>query len=123
MADEGWVSRPRQGRRYLRRSWKPLDPGGEGAAGYLLVIDDQTDQQRRLAGTLEPPPELRLLEPGLEPLADEPDWYVVTLVSLAANILTFILVSLLTRTSERSGRAIDHDQAGSMEQKKREGYF
>ena len=27
------------------------------------------------------------------------------------------------KTSERSGRLIDHDQAGSMEQKKREGYF
>ncbi len=26
-------------------------------------------------------------------------------------------------TSERSGRAIDHDQAASMEKKKREGYF
>jgi sulfate adenylyltransferase subunit 2 len=28
-----------------------------------------------------------------------------------------------SRTSERAGRLIDHDQAGSMEQKKREGYF
>jgi sulfate adenylyltransferase subunit 2 len=28
-----------------------------------------------------------------------------------------------TKTSERAGRLIDHDQAGSMEQKKREGYF
>lgn len=27
------------------------------------------------------------------------------------------------RTSERQGRAIDHDQAGSMERKKQEGYF
>jgi sulfate adenylyltransferase subunit 2 len=30
---------------------------------------------------------------------------------------------LLTRTSERHGRVIDHDQAGSMEKKKQEGYF
>ena len=30
---------------------------------------------------------------------------------------------LLTRTSERQGRVIDHDQAGSMEEKKRQGYF
>ncbi|HEY2160317.1 MAG TPA: sulfate adenylyltransferase subunit CysD [Solirubrobacteraceae bacterium] len=30
---------------------------------------------------------------------------------------------LLTRTSERHGRVIDHDQAGSMERKKQEGYF
>jgi 3'-phosphoadenosine 5'-phosphosulfate sulfotransferase (PAPS reductase)/FAD synthetase len=30
---------------------------------------------------------------------------------------------LLTTTSERQGRLIDHDQAGSMEKKKKEGYF
>ena len=30
---------------------------------------------------------------------------------------------LLTRTSERQGRLIDRDEAGSMEKKKREGYF
>ena len=30
---------------------------------------------------------------------------------------------LLTRYSERQGRLIDHDEDGSMEQKKREGYF
>jgi sulfate adenylyltransferase subunit 2 len=30
---------------------------------------------------------------------------------------------LLTRTSERQGRMIDHDSAASMEKKKQEGYF
>jgi hypothetical protein len=30
---------------------------------------------------------------------------------------------LLTRTSERQGRVIDHDAAASMEKKKQEGYF
>ena len=30
---------------------------------------------------------------------------------------------LIARTSERQGRAIDRDEAGSMEKKKREGYF
>jgi sulfate adenylyltransferase subunit 2 len=30
---------------------------------------------------------------------------------------------LLTTTSERQGRAIDHDQSASMEKKKQEGYF
>jgi sulfate adenylyltransferase subunit 2 len=29
----------------------------------------------------------------------------------------------LTTSSERQGRAIDRDQAGSMEKKKQEGYF
>jgi sulfate adenylyltransferase subunit 2 len=30
---------------------------------------------------------------------------------------------LATRSSERSGRLIDHDEDASMEAKKREGYF
>jgi sulfate adenylyltransferase subunit 2 len=30
---------------------------------------------------------------------------------------------LAARNSERAGRLIDHDQAGAMEMKKREGYF
>jgi sulfate adenylyltransferase subunit 2 len=30
---------------------------------------------------------------------------------------------LLATTSEREGRAVDHDQAASMERKKQEGYF
>jgi len=29
----------------------------------------------------------------------------------------------MAKTSERQGRLIDHDQSGSMEEKKREGYF
>ena len=32
-------------------------------------------------------------------------------------------VMLLTTTSERQGRVIDHDQSASMEKKKKEGYF
>ncbi|WP_168013742.1 sulfate adenylyltransferase subunit CysD [Halomonas salinarum] len=43
--------------------------------------------------------------------------------STATTLPEIIQEMLLTRTSERSGRAIDHDQAGSMERKKREGYF
>ncbi|WP_148252553.1 ATP-binding protein [Aidingimonas lacisalsi] len=45
-------------------------------------------------------PPVIIIPPGLEMLATEPTWYIVALVSLAANILTFILVSLITRTSE-----------------------
>jgi sulfate adenylyltransferase subunit 2 len=45
-------------------------------------------------------------------------------VESSANTLPEIIQEmLLTTTSERQGRLIDHDQAGSMEQKKREGYF
>ena len=43
--------------------------------------------------------------------------------SEAATLPEIIQEMLLTRTSERSGRAIDRDQVGSMEKKKREGYF
>ena len=41
----------------------------------------------------------------------------------AATLPEIIQEMLLTRTSERQGRLIDHDQAGSMEKKKQEGYF
>jgi len=43
--------------------------------------------------------------------------------STAASLPEVIQEMLLTRTSERQGRAIDHDQAASMEKKKQEGYF
>ncbi|KZY42641.1 sulfate adenylyltransferase small subunit, partial [Oleiphilus sp. HI0050] len=43
--------------------------------------------------------------------------------SEATTLPEIIQEMLLTTSSERQGRVIDHDQAGSMEQKKREGYF
>ncbi|MGX2040656.1 sulfate adenylyltransferase subunit CysD [Methylocaldum sp. MU1018] len=43
--------------------------------------------------------------------------------SSAATLPDIIQEMLLTKTSERQGRVIDHDQAGSMEEKKKEGYF
>ena len=43
--------------------------------------------------------------------------------STATTLPEIIQAMLLTTTSERQGRAIDHDGAGSMEQKKIEGYF
>ncbi|MBZ9540072.1 ATP-binding protein [Modicisalibacter tunisiensis] len=45
-------------------------------------------------------PPLVVVPPGLELLENEPAWYAVTLISLAANALTFIGVSLMTRTSD-----------------------
>jgi sulfate adenylyltransferase subunit 2 len=41
----------------------------------------------------------------------------------AATLPEIIQEMLLTKTSERQGRVIDHDSAGSMEKKKMEGYF
>jgi sulfate adenylyltransferase subunit 2 len=43
--------------------------------------------------------------------------------STAATLPAVIQEMLLTTTSERQGRVIDHDSAGSMEKKKQEGYF
>ena len=41
----------------------------------------------------------------------------------AATVPEIIEEMLVATTSERQGRAIDHDESGSMEQKKKEGYF
>jgi sulfate adenylyltransferase subunit 2 len=43
--------------------------------------------------------------------------------SEAATLPEVIQEMLLTKTSERQGRVIDHDSSGSMEKKKMEGYF
>jgi sulfate adenylyltransferase subunit 2 len=43
--------------------------------------------------------------------------------STADTLPAIIQEMLLARTSERQGRVIDHDSAGSMEKKKQEGYF
>ena len=43
--------------------------------------------------------------------------------STATTLPEIIQEMLLTRTSERQGRVIDHDSSGSMEKKKQEGYF
>ncbi len=45
-------------------------------------------------------------------------------IESSANTLEAIIQEmLLTTTSERQGRMIDHDQSASMEKKKQEGYF
>ncbi len=43
--------------------------------------------------------------------------------STASTLPEIIQEMLLATTSERQGRVIDHDQSGSMEEKKRKGYF
>jgi sulfate adenylyltransferase subunit 2 len=43
--------------------------------------------------------------------------------SEAETLEAIIEEMLLAKTSERQGRLIDHDSSGSMEEKKREGYF
>ena len=43
--------------------------------------------------------------------------------STATTLPEIIQEMLLATRSEREGRVIDYDQSGSMEEKKREGYF
>jgi len=70
------------------------------------------------------------LEPGEKPVMKKVRFrtlgcYPLTgaVESDATSITEVIEEMLLSTTSERQGRVIDYDEAGSMEQKKREGYF
>ncbi|MBB4630705.1 sulfate adenylyltransferase subunit CysD [Sphingosinicella soli] len=49
--------------------------------------------------------------------------YTGAIESTAATLADVLLEMRSTRMSERQGRLIDHDQPGSMERKKQEGYF
>jgi sulfate adenylyltransferase subunit 2 len=82
--------------------------------GTLILVDDERMQ-------LEPDerPELRKVRfrtLGCYPLTG-------AIESDADTLPAVIREMLLARTSERQGRVIDHDQTGSMEKKKQEGYF
>ena len=64
-------------------------------------------------------PEMRLVRfrtLGCYPLTGAIESDADTLEDIVAEMFT-------ARTSERQGRLIDHDENGSMEKKKREGYF
>lgn len=82
--------------------------------GQLIMVDDE-----RLPLGPDDVPQKRLVRfrtLGCYPLTGA--------VESEARTLEDIVLEMLTaRTSERSGRLIDHDEAGSMEKKKREGYF
>lgn len=82
--------------------------------GALILVDDE-----RLP--LEPGEVPRLRKVRFRTLGCYPLTGAVE--STAATLPEIIQEMLLTRTSERQGRAIDHDQSGSMEKKKMEGYF
>jgi sulfate adenylyltransferase subunit 2 len=82
--------------------------------GNLIMLDDE-----RL--TLDPGehPETRIVR--FRTLGCYP--FTGAVESSAATLPAIMQEMLLATTSERQGRMIDHDEAGSMEQKKREGYF
>ena len=70
------------------------------------------------------------LNPGEQPVMEQVRFRTLGCYPLTgamhsdADTLEAIIGEMLeSRTSERQGRAIDHDQSGSMEKKKKEGYF
>ncbi len=82
--------------------------------GLILMIDDQRFRFRDGEQVEERWVRFRTL--GCYPLTGAVE-------SRAQTLPEVIQEMLLTTTSERQGRAIDHDQAASMEKKKQEGYF
>ncbi|CZF78468.1 sulfate adenylyltransferase subunit CysD [Grimontia marina] len=82
--------------------------------GTLIMVDD--DRMPLEKGEKPKMKSVRFRTLGCYPL-------IGAVESTAATLPEIIQEMLLTKTSERQGRVIDHDQAGSMEQKKREGYF
>ncbi len=82
--------------------------------GMLLMVDDE--RFRLAPGEVPVQRSIRFRTLGCYPLTGAVE-------SEAATLSEVIQEMLLTTTSERQGRAIDHDQTASMEKKKREGYF
>nr|WP_148895904.1 sulfate adenylyltransferase subunit CysD [Geothermobacter ehrlichii] len=82
--------------------------------GMLIMVDD--DRLELLPGEQVQKKMVRFRTLGCYPLTG-------AIESTATTLPEIIREMLLTRTSERQGRLIDHDQAGSMEKKKAEGYF
>ena len=81
----------------------------------LLIMRDDDRMQLRPGETAEDRM-VRFRTLGCYPLTAAVESEAQTLEAIIAEML-------VARTSERSGRMIDHDEAGSMEKKKREGYF
>ena len=82
--------------------------------GTILMVDD--DRFRLEPGEVPTERSIRFRTLGCYPLSG-------AIESRATTLPEIIQETLLTTTSERQGRAIDHDQAASMEKKKQEGYF
>ncbi|MBJ7485699.1 sulfate adenylyltransferase subunit CysD [Brevundimonas sp.] len=82
--------------------------------GMLIMVDD--DRMPLRPGETPELRSVRFRTLGCYPLTGAVE-------STADTLPAIIQEMLLTTTSERQGRAIDHDQAASMEKKKQEGYF
>jgi sulfate adenylyltransferase subunit 2 len=82
--------------------------------GQILMVDDERFRLEPGEAVIDRFIRFRTL--GCYPLTGAVE-------SRATTLPEVIREMLLTTTSERQGRAIDHDQAASMERKKQEGYF
>ncbi|MGE0501526.1 MAG: sulfate adenylyltransferase subunit CysD [Rhizobiaceae bacterium] len=80
----------------------------------LIMVDD--DRMKLQPGEVVQNRMVRFRTLGCYPLTGAIDSDAATVEEIVAEMLT-------ARTSERQGRLIDHDETGSMEKKKREGYF
>jgi sulfate adenylyltransferase subunit 2 len=82
--------------------------------GTLIMVDD--DRMPLAQGEVPMMRKVRFRTLGCYPLTG-------AIESEADTLPAIIQEMLLTKTSERQGRVIDHDSAASMEKKKQEGYF
>ncbi|QGZ36985.1 sulfate adenylyltransferase subunit CysD [Stappia indica] len=82
--------------------------------GMLVMVDDERLPLR--PGEVPQMRKVRFRTLGCYPLT-------AAIESPATTLDEIVTEMLIARTSERSGRLIDHDEAASMEKKKREGYF
>jgi len=82
--------------------------------GTLIMVDDERMPLEE--GEVPQMKKVRFRTLGCYPLTGAVE-------SEAATLPEIIQEMLLTKTSERQGRVIDSDSAGSMEKKKMEGYF
>ena len=82
--------------------------------GALIMVDDE--RMRLKPGETPQLRKVRFRTLGCYPLTGAVE-------SDADTVPAIIREMLVSRTSERQGRVIDHDQTASMEKKKREGYF
>jgi sulfate adenylyltransferase subunit 2 len=82
--------------------------------GMLIMVDD--DRMKLRDGETIQQRKVRFRTLGCYPLTGAIDSDAETLEDIVEEML-------IARTSERQGRLIDRDEAGSMEKKKREGYF
>jgi sulfate adenylyltransferase subunit 2 len=82
--------------------------------GVLIMVDD--DRMPLREGETPQMKSVRFRTLGCYPLTGAVE-------SEASTLPEVIQEMLLTKTSERQGRVIDHDSSGSMEKKKMEGYF